>query len=67
MTLRGKAAIVGIGEIPTRRTYAGRTTFSLCSEATRLAIADAGLRKQDIDGLVTRGSDFSPLVKFKPA
>ena len=48
MTLRGQAAIVGIGELPTRRTYPGRTTYSLCAEATRLAITDAGLRKEDI-------------------
>jgi len=61
MTLKGKAAIVGIGEIPTLRAYPGRTTFSLCAEATRLAIADAGLRKEDIDGLVTRGSDITPM------
>jgi acetyl-CoA acetyltransferase len=61
MTLRGKAAIVGIGELPTRRTYPGRTTNSLCTEAARLAIADAGLRKEDVDGLVTRGSDVSPM------
>jgi acetyl-CoA acetyltransferase len=61
MTLRGRAAIIGISEIPTRRTYPGRTTHSLCAEATRLAIADAGLRKEDIDGLVTRGSDISPM------
>src|SRR5919106_784124 len=61
MTLRGKAAIVGIGELPTRRTYPGRTTNSLCTEAARMAIADAGLRKEDIDGLVTRGSDVSPM------
>jgi hypothetical protein len=61
MTLRGKAAIVGIGEVPTRRTYPGRTTYSLCAEATRLAMTDAGLRKEDIDGLVTRGSDISPM------
>src|ERR671930_2729164 len=61
MTLRGKAAIVGIGEVPTRRTYPGRTTYSLCAEATRLAMTDAGLRKEDIDGLVTRGSDVSPM------
>src|SRR5919109_3924165 len=61
MTLRGEAAIVGIGELPTRRTYPGRTTNSLCTEAARLAIADAGLRKEDVDGLVTRGSDVSPM------
>ncbi|MCH8869895.1 MAG: thiolase family protein [Chloroflexi bacterium] len=61
MSLRGETAIVGIGEIPTQRTYPGRTTYSLCTEATRLAIADAGLRKEDIDGLITRGSDISPM------
>src|SRR5205085_9965624 len=61
MTLRRQAAIIGIGELPTRRTYPGRTTYSLCAEATRLAITDAGLRKEDIDGLVTRGSDISPM------
>jgi acetyl-CoA acetyltransferase len=61
MTLRGKVAIVGFGELPTRRTYPGRTTQSLCTEAVRIAIADAGLRKADIDGLVTRGTDLAPL------
>jgi acetyl-CoA acetyltransferase len=61
MSLRAQAAIVGIGELPTRRTYPGRTTQSLCTEAARLAIADAGLRKEDVDGLVTRGSDVSPM------
>lgn len=61
MTLRGKAAIVGIGELPTRRTYPGRTTQSLCTEAARMALADAGLHKEDIDGLVTRGNDLMPI------
>jgi acetyl-CoA acetyltransferase len=60
MTLRRKAAIVGMGELPTRRTYPGRTTTSLCTEAARIAIADAGLSKEDVDGLITRGSDVSP-------
>ncbi len=61
MSLRGAAAIVGIGEIPTRRTYPGRTTHSLLAEASRLAIGDAGLRKRDIDGLVTCGTDIAPM------
>ena len=56
MTLRGKVAIVGIGEVPTRREYPGRTMFGLCADAARLAIEDAGLRKEDIDGLVTDGT-----------
>jgi acetyl-CoA acetyltransferase len=61
MSLRGKVAIVGFGEIPTRRSHPGRTTNSLCGEAVHLAIADAGLRRENIDGLVTRGSDVSPM------
>jgi hypothetical protein len=43
LSLRGKAAVVGFSELPTLRNYPGRTTNSLCSEAIRLAIADAGL------------------------
>ncbi|MBI2872801.1 MAG: thiolase family protein [Chloroflexi bacterium] len=54
MSLRGKTAIVGFGEIPTERNYPGRTTESLCTEVARIAIEDAGLRKSDIDGLITR-------------
>ena len=66
MDLRGQAAIVGIGEIPTARAYPGRSEFSLYAEAFRLALADAGLRKQDIDGLFCEprgaGAGGSPAV-----
>ena len=55
MTLRGKAAIIGIGEVPTRRSYPGRTMYGLCADAARLALEDAGLRKADLSGLVTDG------------
>jgi acetyl-CoA acetyltransferase len=55
MTIRGKAAIVGIGELPSQRQYPDRTTLGLCAEAARLAIEDAGLRKEDVNGLVTDG------------
>lgn len=55
MTLRGKVAIVGIGEVPTRRVYPGRTMYGLCADAAKQAIEDAGLLKEDIDGLVTDG------------
>ena len=61
MSLRAKAAIVGFGELPTLRTYPGRTTNSLLAEACRIAIADAGLTKSDIDGLITRGTDVTPV------
>lgn len=53
MSIRGKVAIVGIGEIPTRRAIAGRSNFGLAAEATKLALDDAQLRKEDINGLIT--------------
>jgi acetyl-CoA acetyltransferase len=60
MTLRGKAAITGIAELPTRRSYPGRSQYGLCAEAARLAIEDAGLTKADIDGLVVEGGNVTP-------
>ena len=60
MSLRGKAAIVGIGEVPTRRIHEGRTMYGLCAEAAGMAIKDAGLKKEDIDGLVTDGVALPP-------
>jgi acetyl-CoA acetyltransferase len=62
MSLRGRAAIVGIGELPTQRTYAGRTTLSLMAEAAGLAWQDARIRKEDIDGLITNGEAVHPLT-----
>src|SRR5919202_1132418 len=62
MSLRAQAAIVGIGELPTRRTYPGRTTVSLMAEVAHLALEDAGLRKEDLDGVVTNGETVNPLT-----
>jgi acetyl-CoA acetyltransferase len=60
MTMRGQTAIIGIGELPTQRTYPGRSMYGLCAEAARIAIADAGLTKADIDGLVVEGGNTAP-------
>lgn len=60
MSLRGQAAIVGIAELPTRREYPGRSVIGLCAEAARGAIEDAGLRKEDIDGLIVDGASIAP-------
>lgn len=38
MSLRGEAAIVGIAELPMRRSYPGRSMLGLCAEAARLSI-----------------------------
>jgi len=48
--LRGVAAITGLGMTPMGRIY--RSTSELAAEAVAKAIADAGLRKEDIDGLL---------------
>ncbi|MDF2096626.1 thiolase [Aquibaculum arenosum] len=48
--LRGKVAVAGIGN--TKRWDApGRSAFDQLGEAVQLALGDAGLRKQDVDGL----------------
>ncbi len=59
-SLRGKTAIVGIGEVPTRRQYENRTMYGLCADASKLAIEDAGIQKEEINGLVTDGAYGTP-------
>jgi acetyl-CoA acetyltransferase len=58
-SLRGKVAIVGaadteVGKVP------GLSTTELCIEAALRALEDAGMRKQQIDGLVTCNSMTEP-------
>ena len=50
--LRGSVAIVGLGETPVG-ALPDQGSTELSAEAARLALADAGLRKQDVDGLIT--------------
>lgn len=57
--LRGKVAIVGIGETEQGR-LPDKTSWELYVEAGAKAIEDAGLTKDDIDGLVTCGSFVTP-------
>ena len=52
----GDYAIVGVGRSPVGE-LSGSTSFSLLAIAIRSAIEDAGLRKSEIDGLITRGPD----------
>ncbi|GAB2560064.1 thiolase family protein [Gracilibacillus alcaliphilus] len=52
MVKRPKGAIIGIGELPPVRYSEGKTTLSLIAESVQLALADAGLNKEDIDGLL---------------
>lgn len=51
MSLKDKYAIVGVGYTPQGRVP-GRTALSFHLEASADAITDAGLKREDIDGLV---------------
>jgi acetyl-CoA acetyltransferase len=57
--MKGKIAIVGIGEIPTGR-YPERSAIQCAIEAARLAIQDSGLSKDRIDTLIPTGALCSP-------
>ncbi len=52
MTLRGSVAIVGMGETPVG-ALPDQGSTELCAEAARLALLDAGLKKGEVDGLIT--------------
>lgn len=58
MSLRGKAAIAGIGATEFSKD-SGRSELQLSAEATLAALADAGLTAADVDGLVTFTMDTS--------
>ncbi len=59
-SLRGKAAIVGYGDSYCRRGER-KTALRLAMEATGRALADAGLRKGEIDGVLTGRAPMSDL------
>jgi acetyl-CoA acetyltransferase len=50
--LRGKTAIVGIGQAGLGKAE-GFSEVEILAEAARLAVADAGLKMSDIDGITT--------------
>ena len=59
--LRGAVAIVGaadtaVGKLP------GRTPIDLAAEAALAAVADAGLKLTDVDGLVTCNAMAQPML-----
>ncbi len=52
MNLRGSVALVGMGETEVG-SLPDRGSTEICAEAARLALTDAGLTKNQVDGLVT--------------
>ncbi len=65
-TMRGAAAVVGIGELKPERSRPGRDGMSLLAEAAYLAIQDAGLTKDDIDGFIFDPPLDTPTSGFNP-
>lgn len=59
----GRYAIVGVGESDVGR-HLGRSAMALQFEAIKRAMADAGVGKASIDGLVTRPSHSSPIFNY---
>jgi acetyl-CoA acetyltransferase len=55
MSLKGKAAITGVGETRYSR-QSGKSVATLQMEASLAAIRDAGLDPKDIDGIIAYGS-----------
>ena len=65
--LRGAAAITGLGMTPMGRIY--KSTMELAADATRSALADAGLKKDQVDGLlinagITGMTGGTPIVQI---
>jgi acetyl-CoA C-acetyltransferase len=50
--MRGKGAVVGVGELKPMRHTPGETTLSLMARSGVAAIEDAGLAFSDVDGLL---------------
>ena len=65
-SLRGKAAIIGIGQSPVGKVP-GRSPLWLAADAARKAIADAGLKKSSIDGVLSGHALASPFHRFSVA
>ena len=62
MTLRGATAITGFAEVKPAKQFPGLTGIALAADVAIKCIADAGLTKDDVDGLVTELAFGNPTV-----
>ena len=53
MSLKKKAAIIGLAEMAPQKGVGDRTPLNIIGDMAREAITDAGLEKDQIDGLLT--------------
>ncbi|HXI14739.1 MAG TPA: acetyl-CoA acetyltransferase [Chloroflexota bacterium] len=60
----GKAAIAGVGESDELGVVPHKTALQLHAEASRNALAEAGLTKDDVDALFTAGLTTSELGEY---
>jgi len=65
-TLRGQVAIIGIGLSPVGKVP-GQSPLALTATAAQHALADAGLTKADIDGVLSSHAMASPFHRFSVA
>ena len=57
-SLRGKAAVVGVAESDLGEVGPGFTPLDLIGQATLRALDDAGLKKEDVDGLFSASAYY---------
>ena len=64
MSLRMSAAIVGARETETVGVIPDKSAIELHAEAARLALADAGLTKDDVDGVLCAGQSPVAVAEY---
>ena len=66
MSVKGKCAIVGLGVTAMGKVY-GRSASDFAAEAIKLALDDAGLQKEEVDGLLINANlspEMGPLLQM---
>ena len=63
-SIRGKVAIVGASETDRLGTIPDMSRLALHAQAARNALADAGLQRKDVDGLLCAGATPSEVAEY---
>ena len=66
MSIKGKCSIVGLGVTAMGKVY-GRSATDFAAEAINLALEDAGLKKEEVDGLLINANmspEMNPLLQM---
>ena len=66
MSIKGKCAIAGLGVTAMGKVY-GRSATDFAAEAINMALEDAGLKKEEVDGLLINANmspEMSPLLQM---